>query len=208
MKQTEIVPILLAAGSSHKLGFPKAQARFGEKTALEIAARNCVGLAPPIIVLGSDAAEVRKAAPRNAHVVLNRRWRDGQLSSLLAGLRKVPKGAAFMIYPIDHPLVTRDIVQRLVRAFRARSDEQTIIMPRFKRHPGHPVICEAEIRKELAKARTAREVVYRKRRRIRYVVVRSAGVYLDFGTPKTYLECLLIFGSTEKRADRASRIFS
>lgn len=195
------MPIVLAAGSSERLGFPKALARFGAKTALEIAVENCVDMERPIVVLGCDAAAVRAAAPTGVRVVLNRKWRRGQLSSLLAGLRHA-KDTAFLIYPADHPLVTKDAVRRLVNAYHTRTREQTIVMPRFKRRAGHPVICAAEIRRELATAKTAREVVYRQRRRIRYVPVRSAGVYLDFGTPETYLECLKLFPAPKKRRQK------
>ncbi|HXN24213.1 MAG TPA: nucleotidyltransferase family protein [Candidatus Dormibacteraeota bacterium] len=196
MKTRNIVPIVLAAGGSDRLGFPKPLARFGEKTAIEIALENCAGwgLGGPIVVLGCDASEVRKAVPRGVKVVINRRWQEGQLGSLLAGLQHVAKNDAFMIYPVDHPLLTRSITMRLVSAFRSRSPAQTIVMPRFKRYPGHPVICAPEIRPELAKAKTARDVTYRTRRRIRYLPVRSPGVYLDFGTPETYLDCLKRYG--------------
>jgi CTP:molybdopterin cytidylyltransferase MocA len=192
MPISNIVPIVLAAGGSQGLGFPKPLARFGEKTALEIALENCAGwgLGRPIVVVGCDASEVRQAVPRGVNIVINRRWPEGQLGSLLAGLKRVAKNDSFMIYPVDHPLLTRSITRRLVSAFQSRSRAQTIVMPRFKRHPGHPVICAPEIRQELAKAKTARDVTYRKRQRIRYLPVRSPGVYIDFGTPETYLECL------------------
>jgi CTP:molybdopterin cytidylyltransferase MocA len=198
MKHTKIVPIVLAAGSSQRFGFPKPLARFGQQTALEIAVKNCRELGRPIVVLGSDAAEVRKAMPRGVRAVLNRRWRRGQLSSLLAALRHVPKSADFAIYPVDHPLLTREIVMKLVRAFRTRPAVQAIVMPRFKRRPGHPVICAAVIRQELAKAKTAKMVVFRKPQRIRYVEVRSAGIYLDFATPETYVKCLQLFPGPKK----------
>lgn len=199
MKIPKIVPILLAAGSSDRLGFPKPLARFGAKTALEIAVENCQGLERPIVVLGCDKAEVRKAVPRGLRVVLNRQWRRGQISSLLAALRHVPERAAFLIYPVDHPLVTKYIVQRLLEAFRARTPGQSIVMPRYRNRPGHPVICAAQIRPELINAKTAREVVYRERQRIRYVPVRSPGVCLDFGTPESYLQCLRLFPALKRR---------
>lgn len=198
MQKTKIVPIMLAAGDSDRLGFPKALARFGEKTALEIAVENCRQLARPIVVLGCDAQVIRANAPRGARVVINRRWREGQLSSLLAGLRHVPETAAFMICPVDHALLTRGIVTRLARAFHSRVPSQAIVMPRFKRHPGHPVICAPEIRLELAKANTAREVVYRDPGRIHYVRVISPAVYLDFATPENYLRCLQELGFVKR----------
>jgi CTP:molybdopterin cytidylyltransferase MocA len=193
MNKSRVFPILLAAGSAGRLGFPKPLARFGEKTALEIAVANCAGLAPPVVVLGSDANLVRPAVPRGLRVVIHQRWRRGQLSSLLAGLRKVPRDAAFLIYPVDHPLLTRAIVQRLVRAFERRKPRYAIVMPIFGRRPGHPVICEAEIRRELRRGDTAREVVYREPRRILKVRMKTAAVCRDFDSPATYFECLRSF---------------
>ncbi len=193
MKKAQIYPILLAAGSSGRLGFPKPLARFGDKTAVEIAVANCAGLAPPVVVLGSDAAQVRRAVPRGARVVINRRWRSGQLSSLLAGLRRVPRDAAFLIYPVDHPLLTRAIVQRLVRAFERRPRGKTIVMPMQRRQPGHPVICAAEIRDEMCRARTAREVVYRDTTRLLYVGVMTSAIRQEFADLASYLACLQRF---------------
>ncbi len=193
MTKPRVFAILLAAGSSDRLGFPKPLARFGEKTALEIAAANCRGLATPVFVLGSDAALVRRTIPRGARVVVNRRWRSGQLSSLLAGLRKVPRDAAFLIYPVDHPLLTRGIVRRLIGAFERRKASSSIVMPIFGRHAGHPILCSAEIRRELGRARMAREAVYREPSRILKVRMKTEAICKDFDSPSTYYECLRSF---------------
>jgi molybdenum cofactor cytidylyltransferase len=193
MKRPDIVPILLAAGSSDRLGFPKPLARFGNRTALEIAVANCAGLARPIVVLGSDASEIQKSVPRGVQMVINRRWKRGQLSSLLAGLRKVPRSAAFLIYPVDHPLVTREIVEQIAHAFEKRPAGKAIVMPKFRRYPGHPVICAAEIRGELKRARTAREVIYRDKRRVQFVYVATSVICRDFSDPASYLACLQRF---------------
>ncbi|HYL10288.1 MAG TPA: NTP transferase domain-containing protein [Candidatus Acidoferrales bacterium] len=193
MKRPNIVPILLAAGSSDQLGFPKPLARFGHRTALEIAMKNCAGLARPIVVLGSNADAIQKSMLRGARVVINRRWKRGQLSSLLAGLRRVPRGAAFLIYPVDHPLVTREIVEQIAHAFEERPKGKAIIMPKFRRYHGHPVICAAEIRGELKRARTAREVIYRDMRRVQFVYVATSVICRDFSDPASYLACLQRF---------------
>lgn len=199
MKKPNIVPILLAAGSSKQLGFPKPLAEFGGKTALEIAVRNCSGLPRPVLVLGDQAARVRAAAPRgvriSVRIVVNRRWRSGQLSSILAGLRCVPRAAAFMIYPVDHALLTPRLLRCLVRAFHAKAKHQKIVMPRCGRRAGHPVILAAELRYELRRAPTAREVVYQDRHRIKYVRLASRAIWQDFNTPASYVRLRRQFGS-------------
>jgi CTP:molybdopterin cytidylyltransferase MocA len=197
-KTPRIFPVLLAAGSSVRLGFPKPLARFGGKTALEIAVANCAGLRPPVVVLGDQAGRILPGVPRGARVVIHRRWRAGQLSSLLAGLRQVPRGADFLVYPVDHPLLTRGLVKRLVAGFLRRGRRQKIVLPRRGRRVGHPVVFSAALRGELLRARTAREVVYRDRERIEYVRVRSAAIREDFDTPASYRRCLRQF----RREDR------
>ncbi|MGZ4835362.1 MAG: NTP transferase domain-containing protein, partial [Terriglobales bacterium] len=82
---SKIVPVILAAGPS-SLGFPTALARFGESTALDIALRNCVGLGPPIVVLGCEAKRIREHVPTGIKVVVNPDWRSGQMSSLRSAL--------------------------------------------------------------------------------------------------------------------------
>ena len=199
MTREPIVPVILAAGSSAGLGFPRPLARFGRRTALDIAIANCAGLEHPIVVLGCDAARVRRHVPRRAIVVVNRRWRSGQLSSLLSGLRRARPGAALLLYPVDHPLLTRSIVSLLVRAYRARRAHQSIVMPRYHSHPGHPVIFAPEIRPEFKAAKTAREVTYRDPARIRHVTVSTAAVCTDFRTPETYRTCLARYQAARAR---------
>lgn len=198
--KTAIVPIILAAGPARsKAGrsagkdFLKPLARFGEKTAVQIAVENCAGLARPVVVLGHQAARVRRAVPRGATVVVNRRWRTGQLGSLLAGLRRVPPGSAFMLYPVDYALLTRADIQRLLRAFRARRAGQEIVAPLFRGRSGHPVLFSSGVRAELRRARTAKEVVFRDRSRLRLAPAGTSAIWLDFRTPTAYRRRLRTF---------------
>jgi CTP:molybdopterin cytidylyltransferase MocA len=190
MKPIRIFPIILAAGGPGKLGFPKPLARFGDKTALQIAIENCAGIEAPIVVLGYRAVSVRKFLPVGARHVLNRNWRSGQLTSLLAGLRRVPRGAAFLLYPVDQPLLTRELVARLVKAFCARQVSQKIVMPRVGHRAGHPILCDGSLRDELRAAETAREVVYRDQSRIRFVRVSDQAIWDDFNSKASYRRCL------------------
>ena len=172
---------------------PKPLVQFGAKTALLIAIENCLGFERPIVVLGCDAARVRPAVPRAAQVVLNRRWRKGQLSSLLSALVRVPRSAAVLIYPVDHPLIEKRIVKQLAWEFQRRNALEEIVMPRHGRKYGHPIVISAELRHELSRAETTREVVYRIPERIRVLQVDTNAIYEDFDTPETYRKCVRKF---------------
>ncbi|MGH9704427.1 MAG: nucleotidyltransferase family protein [Candidatus Acidiferrales bacterium] len=180
MKTPDIYPILLAAGPSPRIAIRGAVVAFGGRNAFEIAVENCQGLAKPIVVLGHHAAKLEKLVPSNTRILLNHQWHAGQLSSLLAGLRHVPRNAAFMLYPVDHVFLTSTLIRRLVRAFARRKRGQEILMPRFHGRAGHPVIFSARIRGELRSAPTARDVVYRDPRRVFFLSVRSPAIWRDF----------------------------
>ena len=194
-KREKIYPIILAAGPSLSLPFPKPLAMFGGKTALAIAIESCAKLERPLVVLGCDAGRVRRAIPRLARVVWNRGWRRGQISSLRRALKQIPADAAFLIYPIDHPLLQRKTIQQLVRAFRTRDESQEIVVPRRGRLDGHPAIVSGKLRKEFFKSKTARDVIYRLSSRVRAIDVQTRAIFTDFDTPESYQLCLRKFNS-------------
>jgi CTP:molybdopterin cytidylyltransferase MocA len=205
-KREEIIPIILAAGSSQVLPFPKALAPFGKKTALDIAAGNCSFSSRVLVVLGAEAQRILPAVPQSCEVVFNRRWREGQLSSLQAALQRIDPGAAFLLYPVDHALITRKLVRQLLRAFRARSSSREIVMPRHKAADGHPVIISAALRHEFFDAATAREVIYKAPERIRALDVRTSSVLEDFDTMESYEECLRKFNARAKLSGKGRSV--
>lgn len=188
-KREKIIPIILAAGSSPALPFPKALAPFGRKTALEIAVENCSFLGRSLVVLGADAERILPAVPKSAQIVINHRWREGQLSSLQTALENLAADDAFLIYPVDLALLQRNTVEQLVRAFRSRSMSQEIVMPRHKGAYGHPVIVSAAARPDFFNAQTGREVIYRVPERIRVLNVRTSSIFDDFSSPESYEAC-------------------
>jgi CTP:molybdopterin cytidylyltransferase MocA len=194
-KPEKIFPIILAAGPSHHLPFPKPLAMFGGKTALAITIENCASFERPLVVLGCDADRVRRAVPRAARVVLNQGWRRGQISSLRRALKQIPTDAAFLIYPIDHPLLKRKMIQQLVRAFRTRKESQEVSIPRHGRLYGHPAIVSEKLRVEFFKSKTARDVIYRLPSRVRAIEVQTRAIFTDFDTPESYRLCLRKFNS-------------
>jgi CTP:molybdopterin cytidylyltransferase MocA len=181
LRRANIYPVILAAGHSVVRLFPVDGQAHGpsERNAFEIAAANCAGLRAPVIVLGYEAVRLARYVPKGVHVAINPNWSAGQISSLMAGLRRVPRSAAFMIYPLDLIYLTPAAIQRLVQAFLHRARGKEIVMPRYRGHSGHPVIFSGKLRDELRQAATARDVVYRDSRRLGYVPVRSTAIWKE-----------------------------
>jgi CTP:molybdopterin cytidylyltransferase MocA len=182
MKTVIVYPVILAAGPSIRRFFPPGSPGTQNRSPFEIAAANCAGhralpMHAPIFVLGCDAERLARYVPASALVVINRHWRAGQLSSLLAGLRRVPRAAAFMLYPVDLVDLTPAVIGIILRGFSNRARGKEIIMPAYKGRGGHPAIFSANLRDELRRAKTARDVVYRDLARVAFMPVRSASIW-------------------------------
>lgn len=152
MKKTPA--IILSAGRSRRMGFPKALLRTGRHTLLEdqISRLKKAGCSPVIAILG--AYDLRKMSTK-VKFVMNLRWRLGQFSSVKCGLRAlgdISRGC--IILPVDVPFVPAGIIKRILKT--AEEHLPSAVIPRFTdkssniARKGHPVwISSALIRQVL-----------------------------------------------------------
>lgn len=137
----KIVAVLLAAGEGRRMGGPKALLRLRGETFLAHAARLLArpGVDAVAAVLGHEAERVRAEGdpPAGLVVVENRRYRDGMLSSVLAGLDEAERrGAdAILLHPVDQPATDPATVDRVVAALQAGA---VIAVPSFEGRRGRP----------------------------------------------------------------------
>ena len=181
--------VLLAAGESRRMGFPKPLLRVGNESFLSQSAKSILAVLPRlIIVLGAHAERIRLAIPSDSRIVVvnNPRWEAGQLSSLKAGLGAIgPEAGGVMMHLADHPLVLGSTFARVIAEFTARPD--SIVIARYVGQRGHPVIFPQSVLGELLDApedQGARVVVERDPSRVVYVDVDDPGVNLDLDTPE------------------------
>lgn len=189
-----IVPLILAAGASTRMGRPKAALPFGETTALGLVLDACAraGLAAPLVVAGADPAAVRAAAGGRPHTLVeNPRWAEGRATSIQAGLAALPpEAAAFLLWPVDVVLPGADVVLELVLA-REREAGRRAWVPSHAGRRGHPVLFAREVAPRflaLAPDAPARDVVraLAAEGALLHVETDDPGVLLDMNTPEDH----------------------
>jgi molybdenum cofactor cytidylyltransferase len=111
--------VVLAAGSSRRLGEPKQLVRLREEALVERAVRVCLeaGCEPVMVVLGASADLVRKTCSfQSAVVVENERWEEGMGSSLRVGVSALGTDVdGVVVTTCDMPAVSPEHLRKLTR---------------------------------------------------------------------------------------------
>lgn len=118
-----VAGVVLAAGSSSRMGSNKLLLELAGETLLRRAARRALaaGLDPVLVVLGHDAERARsELSGLSCRAVVNADHARGMNTSLGVGLGAVPvEAVAAVVALADMPLVTVDMLAELVRRYRA-----------------------------------------------------------------------------------------
>lgn len=183
--------LVLAAGESRRMGMPKPLLRFGDVTFLEhiIAVLRQSGVDGVTVVLGAKAETIRTSVDLSAvDVVVNENYAQGQLSSLIKGLSRLPADTdAILLCLVDHPFITADVVDQLIGAYRETG--RPIVLPVFNERRGHPALFARSLFGELADAppdKGARHVVAAHAHEVLEVNVTDPGVLTSIDTPEDY----------------------
>lgn len=117
-----IAGVVLAAGTSSRLGANKLLLRLDSEPLVRRAARQAAeaGLAPVIVVLGHEAERVEAVlGGLGVETVLNPSYQAGMHGSMQAGIGHVPGDCAAAVVLLgDMPLVTAAMIEALVERFR------------------------------------------------------------------------------------------
>jgi molybdenum cofactor cytidylyltransferase len=178
--------LILAAGESRRMGFPKALLRYREETFLDrLAGLFAARCAPVIVVLGAEAERIRaRVCP--ATFVVNPDWARGQTTSMQCGLRAVPPEADGVLFTlVDHPAVAPATIDALL----AEPCAALVRVPRYHGRRGHPIwFARAIIHEFLALPDTgaARDVVRGHAAETEFLDVEDPGILADIDDPEAY----------------------
>ena len=188
--------VVLAAGASSRMGTPKAGLPVTSTgdTFLSQLLRTLIraGLPDIVVVTGAAVDAVHRAAGKVRTPVRfehNERWAQGQLTSLLAGLR-TRRGdvvEAALVSLVDAPFASPDTITRVIQTWRGQ--RAPIVRPARGDVHGHPVIFDSALFAELHASDPrvgAKAVVRAHARQIVNVRVDDEGAFIDVDTPDEY----------------------
>jgi molybdenum cofactor cytidylyltransferase len=146
-----ISAVILAAGTSTRMGTAKQLMRLDDRPLLQHALDNvrASGVKEIVLVLGFAAADIRKEIDlQNVRVVLNESFQQGMGTSLKAGLSAVAsQSAGALIVLADQPFVRPGTLDLLI-AEHHRSKAQ-IVIPTHRGFRGNPVLLDRSVFPEI-----------------------------------------------------------
>lgn len=133
-----VVGVILAAGSSTRMGKPKQLLPFGGATILQTVVRSAeASQLEEVMVVVADTFDTDAVSLERAEWAVNPNPGEGNLSSLLAGSDAWP-GQPVMVLLGDMPGVGTDVIDALLQAWDA--DPGYAAIARYTDGEGHPFI--------------------------------------------------------------------
>jgi molybdenum cofactor cytidylyltransferase len=136
----EICAIILAAGESKRMGFPKMLLDFNGKSMLEKVIEN-VQMSEVdhiLVVLGAERNKLTELVSKmNVKCCYNDDYKSGMLSSVKWGVSNIPKDCEALLQG-DQPLISGEIINMIIDAFR--SSGKKIVIPVYQKKRGHPLL--------------------------------------------------------------------
>ena len=134
--------IILAAGESSRMGFPKQLAEYKGKTILETVVETVSNnIENSIVVLGHENETLtEKIDFKNSTILINESWEEGIISSIRTGLfylssDKNIDGA--LIFMGDQPAINSLVIEKLLTT---KHDNDEVLVPQYRYQKGYPIL--------------------------------------------------------------------
>jgi len=190
----KVAAVVLAAGSSKRMGEPKLVLPWGRTTVIGqvVSTLAQARVAEIVVVTGGAYKVVLRALDKFAvRTVYNPCYeQDEMIYSLQVGLSVVSQGMnAAMIVLGDQPRIQPEIVNKLLDRYKDLTAE--IIVPSYRMRRGHPWIVARSLwttLMEMKSPATLRDFLESHQQKIHYVNVESDTILMDMDTPSDYRE--------------------
>ena len=187
----KICSIILAAGESKRMGFPKMLLSFNGLTMIETVINNVSSseIDNTIVVLGANRdLLMEKVSKYNVTCCYNDNYKEGMLSSVKCGFRNLPADIeAVLVFQGDQPFITSEVINVVIKAYS--SSEKGIVIPVYKNRRGHPLMVSKKYRDEIEKLDSnlgLRSLAEKFSEDVLEVDTEQSGILVDFDTYEDY----------------------
>ncbi len=177
----KVVGILLAAGSSRRYGSDKRlQELDNGKTLLSHSADVLQSAVDDLLIVlaSGDESLAESLQDDKRRCCFNPQADKGMGTSISRGVQASPDADAWLIMPVDLPLIRRETIHRVVSALIPGQ----AVVPVCHGVRGHPVAFSSHFASELSLLDSdvgGREILQRHRDKVTWLKVQDPGIYLD-----------------------------
>ena len=134
--------IILAAGESSRMGFPKQLAEYKGKTILETVVETVSNnIENTIVVLGHENETLtEKIDFKESTILINESWEEGIISSIRTGLFYLSSQKnvdEVLIFLGDQPAINSEVIKKLLNT---KHDDDEVVAPQYRYEIGYPIL--------------------------------------------------------------------
>jgi molybdenum cofactor cytidylyltransferase len=143
--------IILAAGSSRRMGSQKLLLPYGSSTIIETVVDNVLSseISCVVVVLGADHEKIRNTiGERPVQFCFNQEHEKGMFSSVICGLKSLPADAGSALFFLgDQPGITAEVTNSVLKAYH--EELYGIVIPVYNHRRGHPLLVDMKYRRQV-----------------------------------------------------------
>ena len=137
-----IAGVILAAGDSSRMGFPKQLAEYKGKTILETVVDTVTSkFEEAVVVLGHENDTItEKLDFKDSTILINENWEEGIVSSIRTALFYLSENKEIesaMIFMADQPSVNNKIIDKLINT---KKKEDEVVISKYRYKMNYPII--------------------------------------------------------------------
>jgi CTP:molybdopterin cytidylyltransferase MocA len=192
--------VILAAGSSRRMGSQKLLLPIGKSTIIETVIDNVLNssIDHVMVVLGANQARIRDTiGEKPVHYCHNTNHEEGILSSISCGIKSLPPDAVTaLIYLGDQPGIPPVVSNRIIESYN--EELIGIVIPVYKHRRGFPLLVDLKYRKEVINLdleHGLRSLRHHFPEDVMEVEVEEPGILIDIDTLDDYNNAIKLMGA-------------
>jgi molybdenum cofactor cytidylyltransferase len=183
--------IILAAGSSRRMGKQKLLLPYGDSTIIETVIQNVLQskVDSTLVVLGADQSRIERVIRHfPVETCYNMDHESGMLSSIMCGFRALPEDTGtVLVFLGDQPGISPGITNRVICAYN--ESLHGIVVPVYEYRRGHPLLVDYKYKSEIVRLdleKGLRHLMHIFPQDVLEIEINEPGILMDIDTMEDY----------------------